>query len=65
MEEAALDFARRHPDVVLYVSPRAGLAPVLLAEYCECGEFGGARGEQGNSSCPLGEAVGWGRPGLT
>ncbi|XP_075573522.1 large ribosomal subunit protein mL43 [Pelecanus crispus] len=33
VEEAALDFARRHPDVVLYVSPRAGPAPVLLAEY--------------------------------
>ncbi|NXA18321.1 RM43 protein, partial [Ibidorhyncha struthersii] len=27
VEEAALDFARQHPDVVLYVSPRAGPAP--------------------------------------
>ncbi|NWQ84892.1 RM43 protein, partial [Columbina picui] len=33
VEEAALDFARRHPDVVVYVSPRPGLAPALLAEY--------------------------------
>ncbi|NXJ71848.1 RM43 protein, partial [Rostratula benghalensis] len=33
VEEEALDFARRNPDVVLYVSPRTGLAPVLLAEY--------------------------------
>lgn len=67
MEEAALDFARRHPDVVLYVSPRAGPAPVLLAEYCECGGFGGGRrgtGEQQlppRGSCGLGEA----RPDLT
>ncbi|NWT78974.1 RM43 protein, partial [Lanius ludovicianus] len=33
VEEAAQDFARQHPDVVLYVSPRPGLAPVLRAEY--------------------------------
>ncbi|NXF93970.1 RM43 protein, partial [Eubucco bourcierii] len=33
VEEAAVDFARQHPDVVLYVSPRSGRAPVLLAEY--------------------------------
>ncbi|NXX57996.1 RM43 protein, partial [Scopus umbretta] len=33
VEEAALDFARQHPDVVLYVSPRSGPAPLLLAEY--------------------------------
>lgn len=37
MEEAALDFARQHPEVVLYVSPRSSHAPVLLAEYCEWG----------------------------
>ncbi|TRZ25537.1 hypothetical protein HGM15179_001596 [Zosterops borbonicus] len=35
VEEAAQDFARQHPDVVLYVSPRSGPgpAPVLRAEY--------------------------------
>ncbi|XP_025925340.1 39S ribosomal protein L43, mitochondrial [Apteryx rowi] len=33
VEEAALDFARRHPGVVLYVSPRPCPAPLLLAEY--------------------------------
>ncbi|KAM9282572.1 large ribosomal subunit protein mL43 isoform 2-T2 [Cariama cristata] len=33
VEEAALDFARQHPDVVLYISPRSGRAPLLLAEY--------------------------------
>ncbi|NXO05554.1 RM43 protein, partial [Rhinopomastus cyanomelas] len=33
VEEEALDFARRHPDVVLYVSPCSDRAPVLLAEY--------------------------------
>ncbi|NXE57241.1 RM43 protein, partial [Casuarius casuarius] len=33
VEEAALDFARRHPDVVLYVSVRTCPAPLLLAEY--------------------------------
>ncbi|NXG51284.1 RM43 protein, partial [Psilopogon haemacephalus] len=33
VEEAAVDFARQHPDVVLYVSLRSGRAPVLLAEY--------------------------------
>lgn len=37
-----MDFARQHPDVVLYVSPRSGRAPVLMAEYCEC--WGGTRG---------------------
>lgn len=36
MEEAALDFARQHPDVVLYISPRFGRAPLLVAEYREC-----------------------------
>ncbi|KAM6329641.1 large ribosomal subunit protein mL43 isoform 1-T1 [Podargus strigoides] len=36
VEEEALDFTRRHPDVVLYVSPRSIPAPLLLAEYCEC-----------------------------
>lgn len=47
MEEAAQDFARQHPDVVLYVSPRSGPgpAPVLRAEYCECcGVWGGDGG---------------------
>ncbi|XP_059707839.1 large ribosomal subunit protein mL43 [Haemorhous mexicanus] len=35
VEEAAQDFARQHPDVVIYVSPRSGPgpAPVLRAEY--------------------------------
>ncbi|XP_031972918.1 39S ribosomal protein L43, mitochondrial [Corvus moneduloides] len=35
VEEAAQDFARQHPDVVLYVSPQSGPgpAPVLRAEY--------------------------------
>ncbi|NWS73300.1 RM43 protein, partial [Crotophaga sulcirostris] len=33
VEEAAVDFARRHPDVVLYISPCDGQAPVLVAEY--------------------------------
>ncbi|NXL28774.1 RM43 protein, partial [Glaucidium brasilianum] len=33
VEEAALDFARQHPDVVLYINPRSCPAPVLLAEY--------------------------------
>ncbi|NWX94245.1 RM43 protein, partial [Nothoprocta ornata] len=33
VEEAAVDFARRHPDVVLYVSPRRCPAPLLIAEY--------------------------------
>ncbi|NWI66062.1 RM43 protein, partial [Todus mexicanus] len=33
VEEAAVDFARQHPDVVLYVRPRAGRAPALVAEY--------------------------------
>uniref|UniRef100_A0A8D2MHG8 Large ribosomal subunit protein mL43 n=1 Tax=Zonotrichia albicollis TaxID=44394 RepID=A0A8D2MHG8_ZONAL len=35
VEEAAQDFARQHPDVVLYVSPHSGPgpAPVLRAEY--------------------------------
>ncbi|XP_010156384.1 PREDICTED: 39S ribosomal protein L43, mitochondrial, partial [Eurypyga helias] len=31
VEEEALDFARRHPDVVLYVSPRASPAPLLVS----------------------------------
>lgn len=33
VEEAAAEFARRHPEVVLYVRPGGGPAPVLLAEY--------------------------------
>ncbi|NWR77882.1 RM43 protein, partial [Centropus unirufus] len=33
VEEAAVDFARQHPDVVLYVSPCDVSAPVLVAEY--------------------------------
>ncbi|KFP71545.1 hypothetical protein N310_00069, partial [Acanthisitta chloris] len=33
VEEVAQDFARQHPDVVLYVSRHSGLAPVLRAEY--------------------------------
>ncbi|NWS10988.1 RM43 protein, partial [Pachyramphus minor] len=33
VEEAAQDFARQHPDVVLYVSPRSGTGPVVRAEY--------------------------------
>ncbi|NXK87350.1 RM43 protein, partial [Formicarius rufipectus] len=33
VEEEAQDFARQHPDVVLYVSPRLGIAPVVRAEY--------------------------------
>ncbi|KAM9379665.1 large ribosomal subunit protein mL43 [Phaethornis superciliosus] len=33
VEEEALEFARKHPDVVLYVSPRSERAPVLVAEY--------------------------------
>ncbi|NWU08433.1 RM43 protein, partial [Cephalopterus ornatus] len=33
VEEAAQDFARQHPDVVLYVSPRSGGAPLVRAEY--------------------------------
>lgn len=52
MEEAAQDFARQHPDVVLYVSPHKGPgpAPVLRAEYCECWGFGGGTG--GSLPCP-------------
>uniref|UniRef100_A0A663MH11 Large ribosomal subunit protein mL43 n=1 Tax=Athene cunicularia TaxID=194338 RepID=A0A663MH11_ATHCN len=33
VEEAALDFARQHPDVVFYINPRSCPAPMLLAEY--------------------------------
>ncbi|NWI60227.1 RM43 protein, partial [Calyptomena viridis] len=33
VEEAAQDFARQHPDVVLYVSPQFGTAPLVRAEY--------------------------------
>ncbi|XP_017659555.1 39S ribosomal protein L43, mitochondrial [Chiroxiphia lanceolata] len=33
VEEAAQDFARQHPDVVLYVSPGSGTAPLVRAEY--------------------------------
>ncbi|KAM8806246.1 large ribosomal subunit protein mL43 [Eudromia elegans] len=33
VEEAAVDFARRYPGVVLYVNPRPCPAPMLLAEY--------------------------------
>ncbi|XP_071604549.1 large ribosomal subunit protein mL43 [Heliangelus exortis] len=33
VEEAALEFAQKHPDVVLYVSPYSERAPVLVAEY--------------------------------
>ncbi|KFO98276.1 hypothetical protein N300_12490, partial [Calypte anna] len=33
VEEAALEFAQKHPDVVLYVSPHSERAPVLVAEY--------------------------------
>ncbi|NWI11402.1 RM43 protein, partial [Crypturellus soui] len=33
VEEAAMDFARRYPGVVLYVNPCTCPAPVLLAEY--------------------------------
>lgn len=69
MEEAAQDFARQHPDVVLYVSPRSGPgpAPVLRAEYCECWRFG--EGTGGSLPCPGpvlslpgagAAAVGWG-----
>ncbi|XP_015722560.1 39S ribosomal protein L43, mitochondrial isoform X1 [Coturnix japonica] len=38
VEEQAVDFARRHPDVVLYVRPCDCPAPLLQAEYRECGE---------------------------
>lgn len=44
MEEEAVDFARRHPDVVVYVRPCECPAPVLQAEYRECGEGGGGNG---------------------
>lgn len=52
MEEAAQDFARQHPDVVLYVSPHKGPgpAPVLRAEYCECWGFG--EGTGASLPCP-------------
>lgn len=52
MEEAAQDFARQHPDVVLYVSPHSGPgpAPVLRAEYCEC--WGAWGGDGGGVSLP-------------
>ncbi|NXC44677.1 RM43 protein, partial [Penelope pileata] len=33
VEEAAVDFARRHPEVVVYVRPCRCPAPVLQAEY--------------------------------
>ncbi|NWU60574.1 RM43 protein, partial [Pterocles burchelli] len=33
VEEAASDFARQHPDVVVYISPRSIPAPLLVAEY--------------------------------
>lgn len=33
VEEEAVDFARRHPDVVVYVRPCECPAPVLQAEY--------------------------------
>lgn len=55
VEEAALDFARRHPAVVLYVSPRPGLAPALLAEYRECGRWG-LRGRAATGPAQLSEA---------
>lgn len=49
MEEEAQDFARQHPDVVLYVSPHSGPgpAPVLRAEYCECCGLWGGDGDGG------------------
>uniref|UniRef100_A0A8C6JKM5 Large ribosomal subunit protein mL43 n=2 Tax=Melopsittacus undulatus TaxID=13146 RepID=A0A8C6JKM5_MELUD len=33
VEEVAVDFARKHPDVVLYVRPCSNPTPVLVAEY--------------------------------
>uniref|UniRef100_A0A8B9Z8S4 Large ribosomal subunit protein mL43 n=1 Tax=Anas platyrhynchos TaxID=8839 RepID=A0A8B9Z8S4_ANAPL len=35
VEERAAEFARGHPEVVLYVRNEGGAAPVLRAEYCE------------------------------
>ncbi|XP_025906417.1 39S ribosomal protein L43, mitochondrial isoform X2 [Nothoprocta perdicaria] len=57
VEEAAVDFARRHPDVVLYVSPRRCPAPLLIAEYRECPR-GQSRGHPALlPPAPLGAAV--------
>lgn len=47
-----MDFARRHPDVVLYISPHSSQAPQLLAEYRECGGRGGLRGDRMGPSLP-------------
>lgn len=58
-----MDFARRHPDVVVYVRPCECPAPVLQAEYRECGEGGGGerraalRGRRGDTERPSYPAV--------
>lgn len=54
MEEAAQDFARQHPNVILYMNPHSGPspAPVLRAEYCECWGPWGGDGDGGLAACP-------------
>lgn len=36
IEEGVVDYAKKNPSTVVYVSPQASRIPKIVAEYCKC-----------------------------